>query len=242
MGKGRRVVPTSLKDILKSQTLYERVPVLKLYEIEYFLDRMDKAYSKFEELEKSIGKKKAKGEEKTKVIKGEDWVETGLELSYLASAFFSAVISFFDTLAIFHTKNREEVYDDIHFTSWLNYQKRNSPDDYIKYLENEDADWIKSFRKNRNIFIHQCHPYILMSPLFSFVSKNETIIIENFLTELTEVNEKKVKKIQLVLYCREIRDKLLKLEKIVAENRERILLPSLRILRLALRFFHFGDS
>jgi hypothetical protein len=181
--------------ILKNKNLYLNIVILKKLEIEFFFDKMRETFSDVD-----ISHLK-----KGKTISGEDIKRAAIEISHYASAFYSAVTGFFDSLAIFHTKNREEVYRKIHFNNWLEDQIKRNPDNYLKYLEEQNENWIKNFRKDRNKFIHYWHPFLSMKELQRGEVKGGSFKIETYRTEL----EEGVK--ELIPYCKKIVSKLRKL-------------------------------
>lgn len=160
--------------ILKNKYLYLHVLKLKMDDIEFFFDKMSKTFSNVDISHLKEGK----------TISGEDIQRAAIEISHYVSAFYSAVTGFFDSLAIFHTKNREQVYDKIHFEKWLKDQIEKNPDDYLKYLEEQNENWIKNFRKDRNKFVHSYHPFILMKELQRGEVRNGILKIETCRTKL----------------------------------------------------------
>jgi hypothetical protein len=183
------------EEILRDKFLYLNVPHLKLNEIRFFFNKMKEAFSKIETF-------------------SSENIQQVVEISYYASAFYSAVMGFFDSLAIFHTKNREDVYDKIHFNKWIDYQTKKHPEDsYLKFLKKKDEEWITHFRKDRNKFIHWFHIYMSINPLQHLELRNRTLVIKNFEIE-------KGKK-ELIPYCEEIVNKIGKLVEEVNKNRDK---------------------
>lgn len=202
-------MPGNFKEILRDKHLYATIPSLKLEEIRFFLDKMKEVFQKIDIFHPKENKTLSK-------VTQEDLYQTAKEVSFYASAFFSAVIGFLDTLAIFHTKNREQVYDKVHFKSWLDCQvNSHSDDDYLKYLKEEDDRWISHFRKNRNRFIHHSHPFISIETLQKIELKEGTLKIETFVTNLE--SDKK----ELLPYCEEIVGEIGKLISEINKNFEK---------------------
>jgi hypothetical protein len=191
----------TLEKLLKNKFLYLNVPNLKELEIKFFLEKMKETLKKVDVSQKEEGKV-------TKRVSGEEFQQASLEISFYTSAFYSAVISFFDTIAIFHTKNRVEVYDKVHFYCWLQYQFERNPDDYIKLLKSEDEKWISKLRKNRNLFMHRLHVFNAIKHFqhLSWSADNKILKVENIVTELEEGKK------ELLPYCEEIYQNILKLE------------------------------
>lgn len=195
-----------LEKILKDKFLYIKVPNLKFYEIKFFFKKMKEAFKKIDIFcpKKGVTRKK---------ITGRDLQQVAIEVSYYTSAFYSAVMGFFDSLAILHTKNREEVYREVHFKAWLDFQVNAHPNDnYLKYLKKADERWITSFRRDRNAFIHHSHPFISMMKLQHVELSGGTVKVETFITELEDGRK------ELIPYCKRIVDKVKRLTKKVNKN------------------------
>lgn len=195
------------EDILKNKYRYLNVVILKKAEIEFFFDKMSETFSDvdifhFNEVE---------------TISDKDLQQAAIEINYYVSAFYSAGMGFFDSLAIFHTKNREQVYNEIYFNRWLDYQIRKNPDDYLKYLEEQNEDWIKEFRQDRNKFIHYCPPFMSMRELQRVDVRNGIFKIDTFRTEFGKEPD------EIIPHCEKIISNLKNLVKEVdkPENIER---------------------
>ncbi|MHB1908205.1 MAG: hypothetical protein ACYCQJ_04945 [Nitrososphaerales archaeon] len=133
-----RMSQTRFQQLLSNRNLYLNIPNLKLAEAQFLLENVLRTNAAIRNLANLSSLR-----------------PLVLELSYFADSFFASSFGFFDTLAIYHTRNRLAVYDKVHFYSWLQYQISRSPTDmYLQALEREDTRWISELRRNRNIFVH----------------------------------------------------------------------------------------
>jgi len=196
-----------IQDLLKDRFLYLNVPNLKEMEAKFFLGKMKNRFQDVDIFYKKEGFA-------TKTVTGNDINEAARDVSFYVSAFFSVVMSFFDSLAIFHTKERQRVYDKIHFDSWLNYQFKHNRDGYIEFLYEQKKEWIDDFRKNRNDFIHKIHTFAAMDRQMHvrFGRGSEGLIRKYFVTDLREGKK------ELLPYCEEIYNRIVKLEDKINEN------------------------
>lgn len=151
----------SIEELLKDQGLYGNVPNWKIGEIDFFLDRIRENVNKVDPLSRE--------KPGVKRVNDSDIAGARDNVSYYSDAFFAAVIGFFDTLAIYHTSNRADVYKKIHFKSWLDKQLgNNAGDKYLETLKRHDEEWISDFRKDRNKFVHNFHPWLAITRDFEF--------------------------------------------------------------------------
>lgn len=182
----------TIEDILKDKSLYLNVPCLKLKEAKFFFKKMDNLFSSLQPIPDP-----------------KQLQPMALKISFYASAFYSSVVGFFDSLAIYHTRNRIDCYRDIHFRRWLDWQICHSQDTYIDFLRQEREQWIDKFIDNRNVFIHSLHVYARMNTLlYIHVETGQPDQIKIISVNLQEGPT------EIVPYCKKILDKL---DKMVAK-------------------------
>lgn len=183
----------TLDQLLKKQTLYANVVSLKITEIEFFQQQIEQTFSQLD-----IFNQKKDDPPRQKNL--QDFLNVGREISFLASAFYSAASGFLDTLAIYHTKNRLYIYNKIHFKKWVtDLLKQNSNDKYLLFLKNECDTWISDFIFNRNRFIHNYHIFSSTERLFHVkFNEGEQFEPKYFIVNLVEGDR------ELIPYIKEI--------------------------------------
>lgn len=201
-----------VEDLLRDKHLYLNVVLAKKEEAKFFLDLAREKHNYIHPFRISAGQVK-----KT-ITHDEKYYRTEFELCNCASAFFNAMNGFFDSLAIYHTKNRLELHGDIAFKSWLDQHKSilTESDSYINFLSSEDARWIATLRKNRKKYTHRFHVYQgVRKSLHIFGEKGKGLKAELMITELE--GEQK----ELMKYMEEIYANLEKLADEVDKNIEK---------------------
>src|SRR3989344_2208751 len=178
-----------IEELVKDRWKYLNVPNLKLAEARFFLEKMQKKQDEINAFVKPA-------DQETKRVRGDEFPQVALEISFYASAFFSAILSALDTTAIFFTKERESRFWEINFENWLCYQKSHCKvDEFIETLNQEYAEWINELRRTRHTFVHHGHPYIAIKRFYYFSFGKEKPFEYKFM--IADLEEEK----EIVPYC-----------------------------------------
>lgn len=139
-----------------------------------------------------------------KVVTGRDIGEGAEKIAIYGEFFFLEVTSYFDILAR-HLTESQNSNDDIYFQNWIEQQYKKTEyknDNLIIYLKQQQDDWYKDFKKIRNKIAHQTYIW----------SKIDNILkIDKGIIEFLQIDISENKKIGLIEYCKDIRNKLIDL-------------------------------
>lgn len=189
----------AIEDVLKKKHLYFYVLNLKFEEAKFFLTKTREEYDKVNILSPKC----------MKSFTEKDVKQAGILIAFYSSAFYSAIAGFFDSLAIYHTKNRENWYRKIHFRKWLDWQLRNHSsffllfDQYLIELKDNVNRWLGEFLDSRNLFIHSFHVFARMGRLLRLEARRgQPLKVKMF--EVETISGRK----EIVQYFQEIMGRL----------------------------------